>query len=377
MRSSWIAALGLVVGCTTPNPTFDEDPADTGTQGTSSGTTVHTSSTSAGTGSSTGGTRGTDGDTTGSTTSGKTTSTETTDEGSSGETGSDTRASGTSESGTEEGTASSETRGSSDETRGTSDESSGTETGCELQDWYPDRDDDEYGGELVRSCEPPPGNLAMVGGDCDDDDERANPGLPEVCGDGVDNDCNQATDELEECAACSELPELNLFLCDDSMTWEDAEARCGRFGGHLVVIPDEGREEEIVGALNESGTETVWLGLTREDGDATFTWVGGILADYTNWVSGELVGNCAYLSTTEGGWSRARAKGRIPPCASPPWPPRGPDDPAAFDHSAVRSTKWSGVMRSRERRLRPISPSASAVRASGVMRSRERRLSAV
>ena len=62
-------------------------------------------------------------------------------------------------------------------------------------DWYPDADGDGYGDEAgaVTSCSPPDGHVD-VSGDCDDDDDTIYPGADEIC-DGVDNDCDAATDE--------------------------------------------------------------------------------------------------------------------------------------------------------------------------------------
>jgi hypothetical protein len=56
--------------------------------------------------------------------------------------------------------------------------------------WYQDFDGDEYGDPgfcIVRGEQPPfhPGTA----GDCDDTEPAVNPGEPEVCGDGLDNDC--------------------------------------------------------------------------------------------------------------------------------------------------------------------------------------------
>jgi hypothetical protein len=58
--------------------------------------------------------------------------------------------------------------------------------------YYPDADEDGYGEEdasRVRRCDPASG-WADVEGDCDDSEPLANPGLDEVCGDGIDNDCD-------------------------------------------------------------------------------------------------------------------------------------------------------------------------------------------
>ena len=57
--------------------------------------------------------------------------------------------------------------------------------------YYPDGDGDGYGGSDsgVVACEPPEGTIED-GSDCDDADPDVHPGVEDVCGDWVDNDCN-------------------------------------------------------------------------------------------------------------------------------------------------------------------------------------------
>lgn len=57
--------------------------------------------------------------------------------------------------------------------------------------WYADSDSDGYGdiGSTVMACTAPTGYVAN-NSDCDDDNANINPGEPELCGDGIDNDCD-------------------------------------------------------------------------------------------------------------------------------------------------------------------------------------------
>jgi len=63
--------------------------------------------------------------------------------------------------------------------------------------WYIDGDSDGVGSDTVggTACAVPSGGAAERG-DCDDTEPAAAPGLVEVC-DGVDNDCDGATDDLD------------------------------------------------------------------------------------------------------------------------------------------------------------------------------------
>ncbi len=63
--------------------------------------------------------------------------------------------------------------------------------------WYYDEDRDTHGDEraleVLEACEQPEG-YAATADDCDDLDRTVNPSSREVCGDGIDNDCNGLVD---------------------------------------------------------------------------------------------------------------------------------------------------------------------------------------
>ncbi len=61
--------------------------------------------------------------------------------------------------------------------------------------YYRDADGDGYGTNAqTTSSKCPVAGFVLTGGDCADDNPAINPGAPEVC-DGIDNNCNGATDE--------------------------------------------------------------------------------------------------------------------------------------------------------------------------------------
>jgi hypothetical protein len=59
--------------------------------------------------------------------------------------------------------------------------------------YHPDEDGDQHGDPAtsVTACEPPPGWVTSAD-DCDDGAQTVWAGAPEVCGDGVDQDCDGA-----------------------------------------------------------------------------------------------------------------------------------------------------------------------------------------
>ncbi len=66
---------------------------------------------------------------------------------------------------------------------------------CTASDWYRDADGDGYGASgLPRSARAQPAGYVAVSGDCNDTNAAAHPGASEVCGDGLDNDCDGMTD---------------------------------------------------------------------------------------------------------------------------------------------------------------------------------------
>ena len=56
---------------------------------------------------------------------------------------------------------------------------------------YEDFDDDGFGrdDQVIETCDPDLEGYSSEPGDCDDDEDRVNPGATEVCDDGLDNDC--------------------------------------------------------------------------------------------------------------------------------------------------------------------------------------------
>ncbi|RME20869.1 MAG: hypothetical protein D6798_19445, partial [Deltaproteobacteria bacterium] len=86
-----------------------------------------------------------------------------------------------------------------------------------LQTWYRDRDGDGYGDEgwSTESCEAVDGHV-RVGGDCDDSRPGIHPGVEEVCGNGLDDDCSGDAPECPFADLSTSDDALSSFLPDDS-----------------------------------------------------------------------------------------------------------------------------------------------------------------
>jgi hypothetical protein len=81
--------------------------------------------------------------------------------------------------------------------------------------WFVDADGDGFGSEAlsVESCRPPEGFVAAAG-DCDDNDPARSPGHPEVCNDGIDNDCDGGAGPCELRGRYALAAEENVILPD-------------------------------------------------------------------------------------------------------------------------------------------------------------------
>ncbi|MFZ5476020.1 MAG: putative metal-binding motif-containing protein, partial [Myxococcota bacterium] len=61
--------------------------------------------------------------------------------------------------------------------------------------WYGDGDGDGYGDDATATLDCSAEGRVSAGGDCDDGDAAVHPGASDVCGSGLDEDCDGATDE--------------------------------------------------------------------------------------------------------------------------------------------------------------------------------------
>ncbi len=156
--------------------------------------------------------------------------------------------------------------------------------GCEV--YLRDADSDGFGAEGLGSqclCEPNPDTGFVArrarGLDCDDLDPQVNPGAAEVC-DGVDNDCNDATDEgvSSPCGGCSEVCLFNVGSRGD----EPLDPGAADDGG---LIPAEGG------------------GITLSSDSVSIPFI---------WIANSSVNNVSRLDTTTG-----REVGRYAVCSDP------------------------------------------------------------
>jgi hypothetical protein len=151
--------------------------------------------------------------------------------------------------------------------------------------WYPDADNDDHGvpGETLTGCDP--GDYwAPNDTDCNDDEPLAWGGAEEICGDGVDNDCDGLFGE-----ACGSYGLLQL--ADAAGLWAGASV-AERVGAAIVVVGDadgDGFEDWAVGVPGSlvDGEERGRVFLMTAG-----AWSGGELeaSAVTSWIGSEIGG---------------------------------------------------------------------------------------
>ncbi len=117
------------------------------------------------------------------------------------------------------------------------------------QTWFFDNDSDGYGRseESILRCVAPDG-YSDVGGDCDDYDVLVNPGVFEICGDGVDADCDGGDDD------CRISGDMALELSDSVMLGEAVSDMAGSFVAGVGDMNGDGFDDMLAGAPGQDSS---------------------------------------------------------------------------------------------------------------------------
>ena len=145
--------------------------------------------------------------------------------------------------------------------------------------YYTDSDGDGYGDErtAASACELPAGAV-VVGGDCDDSLAAVNPAATEYC-DGIDNDCDGATDESSAADAATWYEDADADgFGDASSTTADCSPPVGYSAdssdcddGNGGVYPGavetcDGVDEDCNGVVDDGAVGTTWYADSDLDG---------------------------------------------------------------------------------------------------------------
>ena len=117
--------------------------------------------------------------------------------------------------------------------------------------WYADADLDGYGdpGASTPSCLAPPGH-SRAAGDCDDARDDLNPGEVEICGDGLDNDCDGGA------GGCGPSGARAWADADLTLSHADGASYFG-YDVQVVDLDGDGQDDLIASAYDAEPTSGV------------------------------------------------------------------------------------------------------------------------
>jgi hypothetical protein len=118
--------------------------------------------------------------------------------------------------------------------------------------------------------------------------DMADPGVcrPEICGDGVDQDCDDAIDEEECCGAVFRLTRRYL-VCNHHRTYDAARAECQAYGMDLAVVDDLAESVWLMQSTAERVIRRAWIGLREGEVEGDWRWLDGRVPAVDAWAGGE------------------------------------------------------------------------------------------
>ena len=151
----------------------------------------------------------------------------------------------------------------------------GTDITWEITIFYKDADADGYSDETTEAATVQPDgyyeaeDLIATWGDCDDSNAAVNPGAVEICGDGIDNDCNGSTDCNDN--ACVDDASCNEDDTDSEIVItypvvDTGQTSCYDDDGNEITCPEEG--EDFYG--QDAQYEGIQMSF-QDNGDGTVT----------------------------------------------------------------------------------------------------------
>lgn len=168
---------------------------------------------------------------------------------------------------------------------------------------------DEVGCRLGPNPDPD-GDGVACGRDCAPDDPTIAPGLQDICGDGIDQDCSGFADDAPDCPDCVERPAQGggtWLICPNARTFEQGLAICQREGAEPVRIDNALVNRELHRLAMAVRPVEYWIGLDDRAEEGTFRWQDGTLPGFTAWADGEPNNSgeedCAHFWAGEANWN--------------------------------------------------------------------------
>ena len=173
------------------------------------------------------------------------------------------------------------------------------------QSWYADADADGYGDPATGqfACSPPAGHVADAT-DCDDTVAAANPGATEIC-DGLDNDCDGATDDAD--ASLDTATATAWHDDDDGDGYGDAATAALSCTAPAGAVADSSDCDDADSGIHPGaaelcdGVDDDCDGTTSDEaGQVSFTPTSGAMVDITATVAGTAASPGAATLATDG-----------------------------------------------------------------------------
>jgi len=149
--------------------------------------------------------------------------------------------------------------------------------------WYRDADEDGYGdpNEAQTNCAPPSGYVGNAQ-DCDDIDTEVNPGVEEVCNNGVDDNCDDSSEDCRIVGALSTVDAEASYRSESTNSYASTNVAMGDVDGDgvLDVVIGVPRDDT---AASDAGAVYIFLSPTSGTyvlTDADFLVTGANASDY-------------------------------------------------------------------------------------------------
>ena len=133
------------------------------------------------------------------------------------------------------------------------------------------------------------GDGYICAADCRPDDPESHPRAVDVCGDGIDQDCNGTADDGLDCPDCVEHVRggHRYLVCFSERPFADVAGHCQAEGSQPLVINGPGENRWIVDRATSVREQPFWVGLSDAAEEGAFVWWDGTPAEYLNWEFGE------------------------------------------------------------------------------------------